>query len=119
MALKRNIQHQTELLVNEIHDAKNLTSEEKMDYETILLSAQEGTNGLTPEDKLQSVSETVFNIVSLMIAKRLDGSEGGKLQGLYKVLIECKWQICIITGIIATLLIFQPEIAQVITAIMK
>ena len=72
MAMKRNIQHRTELLVSEIHNSKNLSSEEKMDYEAILLSASEGTNGLSEKDKLQSVSETVFNIVTLMIAKTLD-----------------------------------------------
>lgn len=67
MAVKRNIRHQTEILVNEIKSNKKLTADEKVDLESILLSAEEGTNGLSPEEKLQSVSETVFNIVSLMV----------------------------------------------------
>lgn len=65
--MKRNIQHQTDLLINEIKTNKKLTAEEKIDLEDILLSASQGTNGLSPEEKLQSVSETVFNIVSLMV----------------------------------------------------
>jgi len=83
----------------------------------ILLHAEEGTNGLTQEEKLQNVSETVFSIVTMMVSQRLDGF--GKLQGLFKVIEACRWQITIIAGIIGTCLIFRPEVAELLKAVLK
>lgn len=105
MSMKPEIERKTQLLINEIQNSKHLSAEEKGDYQDILLHAEAGTNGLTQEEKLQSVSETVYSIVSLMISKSLDKG-GGRFEGLYRVLIECKWAIVLITGIISTLLIF-------------
>lgn len=55
----------------------------------------------------------------MMIAQRLDGSRWGKLEGLYKTIIETKWQICIVAGILAMALIFRPEVAELLKAVVK
>jgi hypothetical protein len=104
--------------VREVQNSKNLSADEKGDLQDILLHAEEGTNGLTQEEKLQNVSETVFSIVTMMVSQRLDGGYG-RLQGLYKVIMECKWQICILAGILATCLIFRPEVAELLKAVLK
>lgn len=83
----------------------------------ILLHAEEGTNGLTQEEKLQNVSETVFSIVSMMVSQRLDGF--GKLNAICKVIVETKWQICIVVGTLAMALVFRPEVAEILKALLK
>ena len=90
-----------------------MSSEEKMDLESILLSASEGTNGLSEKDKLQSVSETVYNIVTLMIAKTLDGASG-KWNTLCKMVVECKWAIVVLVGIVVAGSIFQPQLCALL-----
>lgn len=72
---------------------------------------------MTQEEKTQSISETVYALVGMLITQRLDGY--GRLQGLYRVIESCKWQICIIAGILATCLIFRPEVAELLKAALK
>ena len=60
---------------------------------------------------------TVYSLVAMMIAQRLDGF--GKLQGLYKVLIECKWAIVTLGGLICGLLAYRPEVSAVIKELVK
>ena len=106
--MKPEIEKKTQLLIGEIQASKKLTAEEKGDLQDVLLHAEAGTNGLTQEEKLQNVSETTYSIVSMMVAEKLDGAKKGKLEGLYNVMIECKWAICVLAGIIGLACIFQP-----------
>jgi len=117
--MKLEVEKRTELLCQEIQHSKNLTTDEKGDYQDILLHASAGTNGLTPEEKLQNATESIFSLVCMMITQRLDGGQSGKLQGLYKVIEACKWQITIVAGILATCLIFRPEVAELLKALLK
>lgn len=61
--MNRQFENKTKLLVEEIQKSNLLSSDEKIDYETMLISACEGTNGISQEDKLQRVSESVFEIM--------------------------------------------------------
>lgn len=61
---------------------------------------------------------TVYSLVAMMIAQKLDGGYG-RLQGLFKVIEACRWQITIIAGIIGTCLIFRPEVAELLKAVLK
>lgn len=114
--MKPEIERKTQLLLCEIQNSKHLSAEEKGDMQDMLLHAEAGTNGLSQEEKLQSVSETVYSIVSMMISKCLDRNDG-KFAGLYKTIIECKWQVCIIVGVLCLALIFQPQLASVIVSL--
>ena len=73
--------------------------------------AAETSNGIETPAKIAGMSEVLFGIVSMMVSQRLDGGYG-RLQGLYKVLIECKWAIVTAIGIISTLLVFHPELGE-------
>lgn len=61
---------------------------------------------------------TVYSLVAMMIAQKLDGGYG-RLQGLYRVIEACRWQITIIAGIIGTCLIFHPELSELIKTVLK
>lgn len=119
MSMKPEIERKTQMLIGEIQKSSKISADEKGDLQDILLHAEAGTNGLTQEEKIQNVSESVYSLVSMMIAQRLDGSRWGKLEGLYKTIIETKWQICIVAGILAMALIFRPEVAELLKAVVK
>ena len=52
-----------------------------------------------------------------MVSQRLDGF--GKLNAICKVIVETKWQICIVVGTLAMALVFRPEVAELLKAMLK
>lgn len=63
------------------------------------------------------VASSLFDIITLIITDKLDSAKKGKLEGLYGVIVECKWQVCIVVGMLALALVFQPQLASLITAL--
>lgn len=114
--MNAEIEKKTSLLLDEIKQAKRLSVDEKLDMETLLTKAAATTNGT--EDKIQGVTEVLFGLISMMISRRIDGNEG-KFQGLFKLIEACKWQIVIISGILSGLLIFRPEVGELIKMALK
>ena len=101
-----------DLLLSEIGKSK-MDIDDKLDLENLVQQAAETTNGSS--DKIQGMSEVLFGIVQLLVTDKIESNgQGGKLAGLYKVLIECKWAIVTAIGIISTLLIFHPELGELL-----
>ena len=101
-----------DLLLNEIGKSK-MDIDDKLDLENLVQQAAETTNGSS--DKIQGMSDVLFGIVQLLVTDKIEGcGQGGKLQGLYRVIETCRWQITIIAGIIGTCLIFRPEVASIL-----
>lgn len=80
--------------------------------------AAETSNGVETPAKIAGMSEVLFGIVTMMVSQKLDGGYG-RLQGLYRVIEACKWQITIIAGIIGTCLIFRPDLSALLTKLVQ
>lgn len=68
MALQDNIKSGEESTLKIIDDS-SLDEVSKSYYRNLIVKAAEGTNGLSKEEKLQSVSETCFSLVELNIKR--------------------------------------------------
>jgi len=110
---KDKIKTQLKGTLSKIDESKKLEETEKVLYRDLLQDCAENTNGKTPEEKLQGVTESVFTIVQLLVLDKLADSK----HSMWETIKTCKWQITIIIGILAVLLIFQPELASLITTI--
>ncbi len=111
MAVPEKIQNRTNAVIKEINDSK-LPFAEKDDLREIIVRAAEGSNGLTPDDKIQATAENLANLTYLFTRHMLTMTPPPT--GWKDVIIACKWPLVIITGIIAVMLILQPQLATVI-----
>ena len=112
--MKDKIITQKDSVLESIDKCKNLQPTEKLFYKDLLESSCECTNGLTPEEKLQKTTESVFFLTTLVILARCTQPPTIR-ENLYHTIRDCKWAICIITGILATLLLFRPELSCLIS----
>ena len=115
--LQEKIKTHTAYCIEKIDSSKSDESD-KILYRELIQNCEEGTNGLTPEAKLQKCSENLFYLTSLIVLDKC-GKENTKLTGLYKMIVDCKWQICIVVGLICLSLIFRPELSNLITTFLK
>ena len=111
-----SISEKKNLILSELKQSK-LSLDEKLDLEHLVDKAAETSNGVETPAKIAGMSEVLFGIVTMMVSQRLDGY--GRLQGLFKVIEACRWQITIIAGIIGTCLIFHPELSEILKAVLK
>jgi len=74
MAMKEKIVLSRDRMIDEINNSK-LSELEKTELTNILIDAADGTNGLSKEDKLQNVSETVFALAKLDTQGAIDRFE--------------------------------------------
>jgi hypothetical protein len=82
------------------------------------VKAEEGTNGLPPDEKLQNVSETVFDLCLLQAFDMIDADRRGRGRaGLYGMVRDCKWAIVALAAIVCGMLAFSPELADLIGAL--
>ena len=77
MAMKEKISLARDRMIQRITDSK-AQEFEKTELTNILIDAAEGTNGLSKEDKLQRVSETVFALANLDAQGVLDRIESAE-----------------------------------------
>lgn len=119
MAISPDHQRITDLLVKDI-EGSNLTADEKNNLVTSLQGALASTNGLTQEEKLQSVCVSNFwgavNLAKIQLAVLKGGKE---VQSWKTVIVRCANQILAAIGILAVLFLFRPEVASVISAFAK
>lgn len=119
MAISPDHQRITDLLVKDI-EGSGLTADEKNNLVTSLQGALESTNGLTQEEKLQSVCVSNFwqavNIAKIQLAVLKGGKE---VQSWKTVIVRCANQILAAIAILAVLFFFHPELAEVIKAFAK
>ena len=96
-------------------DASGIDPRRKSSLRKMLVRAEEGTNGLTPEQKLQTVSESVFDLCLLQVFDMIDADKAGRGRtGLYGMIRECKWAIVALAAIVCGMLAFRPELAGLI-----
>lgn len=109
----------TEKMKQRAENTKKAVNESSVDSlmkETIcenIDSSLNACNGLTMEEKIQANSENNF-ITSLLLSKLYVRMENNEQTTWKDTIIKCKWQIVIICLFITCLLVFRPEIAQVI-----
>lgn len=77
MAMKEKIVLSRDRMIDEIN-ASEMSELEKTELTNIMIDAADGTNGLSKEDKLQNVSETVFALAKLDAQGAIDRFESAK-----------------------------------------
>lgn len=77
MAMKEKIVLARDRMIEKIN-ASEADEPQKAELTNILIDAADGTNGLSKEDKLQNVSETVFALAKLDAQGALDRIESAK-----------------------------------------
>lgn len=118
--IKPEIASTRDAVLEKINSSTKIDSTDKMFFNQMLSHAAEGTNGLSEHDKLQSVSESCFNLVTMFILEKCDTREcESKTTSLYILLEKSKWAIVTALGVISTLLIFRPEVGQILSEIVK
>ena len=118
--IKPEIALARDTVLEKINSSTKIDSTDKMFFNQMLSHAAEGTNGLSEHDKLQSVSESCFNLVTMFILEKCDIREyESKTTSLYILLEKSKWAIVTALGVISTLLIFRPEVGQILSEIVK
>lgn len=116
--IQEKIKNHTAYTISKIDESKNVDDSDKLLFRELIQNCEAATNGLTPEEKLQKTSENLFYLTSLIVLEKCKKEES-KLTGLYKMIVDCKWQICIVVGLICLSLIFRPELSSLITTLMK
>ena len=112
--IAETVKEETRAVLSAI-DAAPMEADRKSALRRIVVRAEEGTNGLTPEAKLQTVSESVFDLCLLQAFDMIDAAKEGRGRaGLYRLIERTRWQIVAIVGIVAALVAFHPEIVNVI-----
>lgn len=102
-------QRKLQLSKDELLSSK-LSPDEKEDLADALESCLEGTNGLTPDEKLQNVSESVFTLMRLHVRARC--SMG--IKSWKDVLVSCKRELMWTAFGFFFLLFFHPELAAIL-----
>lgn len=77
MAMKEKIVLSRDRMIDEINASK-MSELEKTELTNIMIDAADGTNGLSKEDKLQNVSETVFALAKLDAQGAIDRFESAE-----------------------------------------
>ena len=122
MAISRKTQNRLDTLTARLRENDGrLSLNDCDDYLEILAQSGEGTNGLTPEQKLQATSEGLFNLTYLFIRDKL---ETPKPATSWKdVLIKCSWQTVAVVAItvpaVTALLAYRPQLAAILEHLIK
>lgn len=115
--IQEKIKNHTAYCIGKI-DSSKIEDSDKLFLRELVENCCEGTNGLDNTAKLQKCSENIFYLSTMLVMDKCK-TEQNKLTGLYRLLYGTRWQITIISAIVAVLLIFQPQIAQIIMTFFK
>lgn len=122
MAISHKTQNRWDSLSARLRDNDGrLSLNECDDYLEILAQNAEGTNGLKPEEKLQAISEGLFNLTYLFIRDKLEAQKPAT--SWKDVLIKCSWQTVVVVAItvpsITFLFVYQPQLAAILEHFIK
>lgn len=117
--LQDKIKSNRNAVLSAIDSSSHIDENDKILFRDLINNAADGTNGLTQEQKLQNVSETVFSLVMLKILDKCSVPKEIKRYSIYRMVAECKWAICLLGGIISAALIMRPELSSLITSFIK
>jgi hypothetical protein len=95
----------------------NLSASLKEDLTDALESTLEATNGLTPEEKLQSSTENQFTMTRLFAITLVNFSS--RTASWRDVAIAYKWPLVIMFGFLCIALIFRPELAALVESVSR
>ena len=86
------------------------------DLREIVRQTEQAANGLPPDQKLQGVSQGLFDLARIMIYNMIHEA-GHRARTWRDVAVECRWTICILAAIVAVALIVRPELASIASAL--
>ena len=89
--------------------SSNLSAALKEDLTAVVASSAEATNGLTTREKLQAVSDNLFDISRLMALFIV--AQGRRVATWKDVVIAFKWPITVVALGVLFLLALHPELA--------
>ena len=89
----------------------------KEDLRAVVRSTESGTNGCSPEDKLQAVAQGLFDLARITVYNMIHESKAVK--GWKDVVVETKWQLCLALAIIAGMLVLRPQLAALVESLAK
>lgn len=105
-----------DLLCSDI-DKSSLGADEKVSLTAGLQASLESTNGLSPEEKLQSVAVTGFFNSSMIARIYLMTSKKAAPTDWKTVIIQCRNQILAAIIALAALLAYQPQMSSLLQAL--
>lgn len=110
------IEETAKLMVDRI-EKSNLDVDDKSQLIEQIQSNKEACNGYSQEEKIQALSENGF-ATSVILAKIMIMLKAERTNTWKDVIVKAinSWKVVIIVGILAALLAFHPEIAQVIAS---
>lgn len=102
-------------LIKEDLEKSNLTAEDKGRFLTMLESSKACCNGMTQEEKVAGLAENSFS-VNCVLARLTMMLKEDRATTWKDVVVKAlnSWHLVVIVGILAILLGFHPEIADVI-----
>ena len=115
MAISAINQHRNDL-AKQFIDASQLNADTKADLDEMLDSSLRTTNGLKPEEKLDAISDNLYQLTRLTC---IHIAETPKTASWKDVIIECRREIALIALGVITLLVLRPQIADVVAHILS
>lgn len=97
-------------------DKSSMPDERKRALAGMVDAAREATNGLSPEDKLQAVSENQFYMVCTLVDISRDLSLP-RAATWKEVALAYKWPLVIMFAILCVALVFRPELSDLVRAV--
>lgn len=97
-------------------DASPLSGPLREDLREIVRQTEQAANGLPPEQKLQGVSQGLFDLARIQIYNMIHEATH-RARTWRDVIVECRWTACVLAAIVAVSLIVRPELARIAAAI--
>lgn len=115
MAISAINQHRNDL-AKQFIDGSQLNADSKADLDEMLDSSLRTTNGLKPEEKLDAISDNLYQLTRITC---IHIAETPKTASWKDVIIKCRREITIIGLGIITLLVLRPQIADIVEHILR
>lgn len=115
MAISAINQHRNEL-AKQFIDGSQLNADTKSDLDEMLDSSLRTTNGLPPEEKLDAISDNLYQLTRITC---IHIAETPKTASWKDVIIKCRREITVIGLGIITLLVLRPQIADIVEHILR
>ena len=116
MAVSEKILNRTDTAIKAIRDS-HLDVGEQDDLIEMVCSARDGTNGLSPEEKLQANAENLANLVFMFVRQNV--RKPSPTTSWKDVIIKCRRELVILGLGVITLLVLRPQVADVVEHILR
>lgn len=93
----------------------------KEDLRAVVRSTEQGTNGLSADEKQEAIAQGLFDLARITIYNMIH--EAKSVRSWKDVIVECRSylfpSVCIALAIVATALILKPELAALVESLAK